>query len=72
MDVHIQAYLRNVSNSKLQYLKYHLRDFLEEPPILCIILTKIRLAIADNKLNNTLLGLSRTIREELSLLHKYN
>lgn len=28
--------------------------------------------MADNKLNNSMLGFSRTIREELSKLHKYN
>lgn len=63
MENHIQAYMRNVSNEKFKYIKYRLKEFLEEPPILSIILTKIKINLVDNKLNNKILSFSKTVRE---------
>jgi hypothetical protein len=53
-------------------MKYCLKEFLDEPPILNLILTKIKLSMTDNKLNNKILGFSKSIREELSYMKKYN
>jgi len=65
MKNHIEAYFINVTNEKLISLKYHIKEFLVEPEQILVKIANMNLSIADNKLNNSILGFSKTIREYL-------
>jgi hypothetical protein len=43
-----------------------------EPVQILFKIANMNLSIADNKLNSAVLGFSKTVREYLSLEHKYN